>query len=115
MPKTCLVFFLQTNQFSICQSLNEPQSQHFRKGIFPYIGSLRSGKMVLVIFLRFLNFGLFFGPFLGTEVKNAKLKKVAPGNSLKILASKFRSKLCFFKMYIFEAPIESEGPGMVSS
>ena len=44
--------------------------------------SLKSGKMVLVIFRCFLNFGLFFGPFLGTVVENAQHKRVAPGNSL---------------------------------
>ena len=38
--------------------------------------------MILVIFRRFLNFGPFFGPFLGTLVENSKHKKVAPGNSL---------------------------------
>ena len=35
--------------------------------------------MVLVIFRRFFNFELFFGPFLGTLVENSKHKKVAPG------------------------------------
>ena len=36
----------------------------------------------LVIFRHFLNFKLFFGPFLGTVVKNAKHKKVVPGINL---------------------------------
>ena len=38
--------------------------------------------MVLVIFRRFLNFGPFFGPFLGTVVESSKQKRFAPGNSL---------------------------------
>ena len=38
--------------------------------------------MILVIFLRFLNFGPFFGLFLGTLGEKSKHKKVAPGNSL---------------------------------
>ena len=33
-------------------------------------------------FSAFLNIGPFFGPFLGTVVKNAKHKKVAPGIDL---------------------------------
>ena len=40
----------------------------------------RCVKVILVIFRRFLNFGLFFGPFLGTLVENSKHKRVAPGN-----------------------------------
>ena len=39
----------------------------------------KNGHFVLVIFWRFLNFGLFFVPFLGTKVKKANHKKVAPG------------------------------------
>ena len=68
--------------------------------------------MVLVIFRRFLNFGPFFGPFLGTLVENAKLKRVAPGNSRIDIQV---PKMLFSKIYIFGAPIESERPGMVSS
>ena len=70
-------------------------------------------------FSAFLNFGPFFGPFLGTVVENAKHKRVAPGNSLNF--PNFPSidiwvpKMRFSKLYIFGAPIESEGPGMVSS
>ena len=65
-----------------------------------------------VNFWRFLNFGPFFGPFLGTVVENAKSKRVAPGNpSMDIWVPKMR----FSKMYISRAPIESEGHGMVSS
>ena len=32
--------------------------------------------------MAFKNFRLFFGPFVGTVVKNAKLKNLAPGNDL---------------------------------
>ena len=78
--------------------------------------------MILVIFWRFLNFGPFFGPFLGTLVENSKHKKVAPGNSLNFPKKNknpnidiWVPKMPFSKMYIFGVPIESEGPGMVSS
>ena len=57
--------------------------------------------MILVIFRRFLNFGPFFGPFLGTLVENSKNKKVAPGNpNIDIWVPKMR----FSKMYIFGGP-----------
>ena len=59
--------------------------------------------MVLVIFWRFFN----FGPFLGTIVENSKHKNP----NIDIWVPKMR----FSKMYIFGAPIESEGPGIVSS
>ena len=79
--------------------------------------------MVLVIFWYFLNFGPFFGPFLGTIVENAKHKRVAPGTSLNLSKKKYENpniniwvlKMRFSKMYICRAPIEAEGPGMVSS
>ena len=76
--------------------------------------------MVLVIFWHFLNFGPFFGLFLGILVENAK-KRVAHGNSLNYQQTKNPNidigvpTMCLFKMYIFGAPIGSEGPGMVSS
>ena len=76
--------------------------------------------MVLVIFRRFLNFGPFFGPFLGNLVANAK-KRVAPGNFFNFPTTKnpnidiWVPKIHFSKMYIFGAPIELEGPGMLSS
>ena len=57
------------------------KSQLIFQTVFPNHMSLyeiSSGKMILVIFRRFLNFGPFFGPFLGTLVKNAKHKKFAP-------------------------------------
>ena len=72
-------------------------------------------KVILVIFRRFLNFGPFFGPFLGTLVENSKHKKVAPGNSLNPIIAIWVPKSRFSKMYIFGAPIELEGPGIVSS
>ena len=62
-----------------------------------------------------------FGLFLGTLVENSKRKKVAPVNffnfpkKIKILTLIFGSQMRFSKMSIFGAPIESEGPGMVSS
>ena len=77
--------------------------------------------MVLVIFWRFLNFGPFFGPFLGTVVENSKHKRVAPGNFLNFPTKKnphiniWVPKMRFYKMYSFGAQIELEGPGMVSS
>ena len=58
--------------------------------------------MILVIFRRFLNFGPFLGPFLGTLVEK--------NLNIDIWVQKIR----FSKMYIFRAPIESEGPDMVS-
>ena len=68
------------------------------------------------------SFFSIFGPFLSTVVKNAKHKKVVPGidlNLCKRLKNSFVDicvpKMCFSKMYIFGAPIESIGPGMVSS
>ena len=73
--------------------------------------------MVLVIFHRYFNFGPFFGPFLGTLVENAKKGRVAPGDfpqkNLNIYI--WVPKMRFSKMYIFGAPIDSKGPGMVSS
>ena len=42
-------------------------------------------------------------PFLGTVVEKAKHKNIGV------------QKMRFSKIYIFGAPIESEGPGMVSS
>ena len=71
--------------------------------------------MVLVIFWCFLNFGPFFGPFLGTVVENSKNKRVAPGNFFNF-AKKNKNpnidiwvpKMRFSKIYIFGAPIESE-------
>ena len=61
-----------------------------------------------------------FGPFLGPLLENAKNKRVAPGNSLNIPHQNpnidiWVPKMRFSKMYIFGDPIESEGPGMVSS
>ena len=64
----------------------------------------RTGKMVLVIFRRFVNFGPFFEPLLGTVVENAKHKRVAPGNSLKILALIFGSLKCTFPKCTFSEP-----------
>ena len=79
-----------------------------------YIGSAKSRNFDLLIFRCFSSFGLFFGPFLGTIVKNAKHEKVAPGIFLnfreEIIASIFWSQKC-----VFGAPIESTEPGMVSS
>merc|ERR1712127_564863 len=63
--------------------------------------------MILVIFRRFLNFGPFFGPFLGTLVENSKHKKVAPGNSLnfpKIVTLIFGSQNHVFLKYTFSWP-----------
>ena len=60
----------------------------------PYMRSPPSGKMVLIIFRRFLNFGLFFGRF---EVLQWKHKKFAPGNSLNFLAFIFGSLKWFFQ------------------
>ena len=76
--------------------------------------------MVVVIFRRFLNFGPFFGQFLGTVVENAKHKKVAPGNSIQFRKTKptidiWVPKMRFSKMYIFGALIDSEGPSTISS
>ena len=80
------------------------------------------GKWFWSFFGVFFNIGPFFGPFLGTLVENSKHKKnVAPGNSLnfpkkiKILILIFGSQKCVFPNVHFRAPIESEGPGMVSS
>ena len=73
-----------------------------------------SVKMVLVIFRRFLNFGPFFGPFLGTLVENSNslnFPKINKNPNIDIWVPKMR----FSKVYIFGAPIESEGPGMESS
>ena len=61
------------------------------------------------ILISMLGFLLFFGPFLGTLVEKSKHKKVAPNIDIWV------PKLRLSKMYIFGAPIESEGPGMVSS
>ena len=63
--------------------------------------------MVLVILQPVLNFGPFFGPFLGTLVENAKIKRVAAGKTntnpnIDIWVPKMRLP----KMYIFGAPIE---------
>ena len=63
--------------------------------------------MILVIFRCFLNFGPFFGPFLGTLVENSKHKKVAPGNSLNL-----SQKNPNIDVWVPKMP---EGPGMVSS
>ena len=52
-----------------------------------------SGKMVFVIFRRFLNFGPFFGPFLGTLVENSKHKTLI-----------FRSQKCLFQKCTFSGP-----------
>ena len=56
------------------------------KDFFPsfcaYMLCPRSGEMVLLIFPRFLSFGPFFEPFLGTVLEITKHKRVAPGNSL---------------------------------
>ena len=76
--------------------------------------------MILVIFRRFVNFGPFFGLFLGTVVENTKHKIVAPGNSLNFQQKNssidiWVPKIRFSKMYIFRAPFESEGPVMVFS
>ena len=65
----------------------------------------------MVIFRRFFNVRPFIGPLLGTAVKKTKNKKVAPGIDLHFWVP----KTGFPKSYIFQAPIESEGPGMVSS
>ena len=46
-------------------------------------------------------------------MENSKDKKVAPGKNPNI--DIWVPKMHFFKMYIFWAPIELEGPGMVSS
>ena len=64
-------------------------------------------------FTAFLNFGPFFGPFLGFAVKNTKQKKIAPGIypscmfviSQKILASILRSLKCVFSQNVhFRGP-----------
>ena len=115
MPKK--TSFFHTNQFSILVNLPGAPKDNFSEHLSLYEMSKKWGNG-LVIFWRFLNFRTFFGPFLGTVVKNAKLKKVAPGNSLdlKTLASKFKSLRCVFpKCTFLGAQIESEGPGMVSS
>ena len=68
--------------------------------------------------MTFFNFRPFFGLFLGTVVKN---ETILPGISLNFWKKKMPSvdiqvpKMCFSKMYIFGAPIESTAPGMVSS
>ena len=76
------------------------------------------GKWFWSFFIVFLN----FGPFFGTVVENSKHKRVATGNSLNFPQKKLNlniyiwvPKMRFSKMYIFGAPIESEGLGMVSS
>ena len=73
----------------------------------------KSKNYFLINLQRFLNFGPFFGPFLGTVVENSK---VAPGNCL-YFPKKIKTLTLIFgsKMYIFGPTIESEGPGMVSS
>ena len=73
-----------------------------------------------VNFLAFLNFRPFFGPFLGTVVKNLRHQKVAPGISLDFPQKKpsidiWVLKIIFSKMYISGDQIELEGPVMVSS
>merc|ERR1712127_1101552 len=84
--------------------------KEFFQSFCPYIGSPRCVKMILVIFLRFLNVGPFFGPFLGTLVENSKYKKVAPGNSLnfpkkiKILTLIFGYQNCVFLKCTFSGP-----------
>ena len=79
----------------------------------------KSGNYDLVIFRCFLNFGPFFEPFLGTVVKNTKHEKIAPGIDLNFSKNPSVNscflKMHFHKMYIFGAPIELTGPGMVSS
>ena len=94
----------------------------FGRHVRSQIPLMRCAKMVWVIFRRFLSFGPFFWTILGTAVKNAKHKKVVPGNSLNFqIKIKNPSihiwvpNMCFVKMYIFGASIELEGPGMVSS
>ena len=78
------------------------------------------GEIFWPLLAFFYIFGPFFGPFLGIVVKS--LKKVLPGIVLNFCNySKNPSvnilvlKMYFPKIYIFEAPIESTGPGMVSS
>ena len=53
------------------------------------------GKWFWSFFGVFLNFGPFFGPFLGTVVENSRDKKVAPGNSIN-----FQNKLKFLHKYL---------------
>ena len=73
--------------------------------------------MVLVIFRRFLNFGSFFCPFVGTVVENAKHNRVAPGNSLncpKKIKKNHSINICvpkmrFSKMYIFGPKLNQLG------
>ena len=81
---------------------------HNLPNIFPYIESLKSKNYDLAIFRRFLNFWLFFGLFLGTVVKNAKHKKIAPCKSLnfqqKSIALIFRSLKCVFPKCTFSGP-----------
>ena len=91
----------KTRFFSHIPIFHFGQSSSHRKR---YIGCPPSGNYNLVIFRHFLNFGSFFGPFLGTVVKNAKHRKVAPGNSLKTLASIFKSLNCAFPKYKFSVP-----------
>ena len=49
-------------------------------------------------------------------MENSKHKRVAPGNSLNFPnIDIWVPKMRFLEIYIFGAPIELEGPGMVSS
>ena len=68
--------------------------------------------MVLVIVWHFLNFGLFFWPFLGIAVKTQNILK--SGNSLNFHTKNssiniWVPKMRFSKINIFGAPIELEG------
>ena len=64
--------------------MNHKVNFFFRKGIFPELLSLyRISELWENDFGHFLAILNFFVPFLSTQVKNPKLKKVAPGNFFK--------------------------------
>ena len=59
----------------------------------------KKGGMFLVIFRRFLNFRLFFGPFLGRVVEDAIHKKIASGNPVNSIFSKLNCKLYYGRLF----------------
>ena len=115
IPSLYTVVFGQFSRPKICNFW--PKNfciQHNFPSISPYIGSAKSRNYKLVIFWCLFNFGPFFGLFLGTIVKNAwsfsNLLEKNKSPSIDIQVPLLR----FPKMYIFGAPIDSTGPGMVS-